>query len=121
MEGRMYTAQKMREMADAIINECEYEEAGLVYESPAKAGHIFYPDEASAMLRQAAEMRDRCEDLKAQCLKICGRETCDHNGDKCVCCARDVIDFIVCGDKETATGLTVGRMPFVSGDTSRRC
>lgn len=44
-----------------------------------------------------------------------------HKGDKCVCCARDVIDFIVRGDEETATGLTVGMMPFVSGDTSRRC
>ena len=73
------------------------------------------------MLRQAAEMRERCEELKAQCLKICGRETCDHKGDKCVCCARDVIDFIVRGDEETATGFTVGRMPFVSGDTSRLC
>ena len=98
MANSKYTAQEMREMADAIINECEDEEAGLVYESPAKAGHIFYPDEASAMLRQAAEMRERAEELKAQCLKICGRETCDHNGDKCVCCARDVIDFIVRGD-----------------------
>ena len=95
--SRLYTAQEMREMADAIINECEDEEAGLVYESPAKAGHIFYPDEASAMLRQAAEMHERAEELKAQCLKICGRETCDHKGDKCVCCARDVIDFIVRG------------------------
>ena len=50
------------------------------------------------MLKYAAEMRERAEELKAQCLKICGRETCDHNGDKCVCCARDVIDFIVRGD-----------------------
>ena len=104
--SKIYTAQEMREMADAIINECEDEEAGLVYESPAKAGHIFYPDEASAMLRQAAEMRERAEELKAQCLKICGRETCDHKGDKCVCCARDVIDFIVRGDEETATVAT---------------
>ena len=53
-----------------------------------------------------AEMRERCEELKVQCLKICGRETCDHNGDKCVCCARDVIDFIVRGDEETATVAT---------------
>ena len=98
MANSKYTAQEMREMADAIINECEDEEAGLVYESPAKAGHIFYPDEASAMLRQAAEMRERAEELKAQCLRICGRKTCDHKGDKCVCCARDVIDFIVRGD-----------------------
>lgn len=96
--SKIYTAQEMREMADAIINECEDEEAGLVYESPAKAGHVFYPDEASAMLRQAAEMRDRAEELKAQCLKICGRETCVHKGDKCVCCARDAIAFIVRGD-----------------------
>ena len=98
-------------MADAIINECEDEEAGLVYESPAKAGHIFYPDEASAMLRQAAEMRERAEELKAQCLKICGRETCDHNGDKCVCCARDVIDFIVRGDNDAGKpDLSVSQM-----------
>ena len=49
-------------------------------------------------LVNAAKMRERAEELKAQCLKICGRETCDHNGDKCVCCARDVIDFIVRGN-----------------------
>ena len=60
--SKVYTAQEMREMADAIINECEYEEAGLVYESPAKSGHIFYPDEASAMLRQAAEIRERLDE-----------------------------------------------------------
>ena len=63
MENSKYTAKEMREMAAAIINECEDEEAGLVYESPAKAGHIFYPDEAAAMLRQAAAMRERCEVL----------------------------------------------------------
>ena len=62
MANSKYTAQEMREMADAIINECEDEEAGLVYESPAKAGHIFYPDEASAMLRQAAEIRERLDE-----------------------------------------------------------
>lgn len=66
MKIKEYTAQEMREMADAIINECEDEEAGLVYESPAKAGHIFYPDEASAMLRQAAEMLGRCEEKRKE-------------------------------------------------------
>ena len=77
-ERKSYTAQEMRNCADNCdwrINPC-----------------------VAAMLRQAAEMRERAEEVKAQCLKICGRETCDHNGDKCVCCARDVIDFIIRGD-----------------------
>ena len=43
----------------------------------------------------AQEMREKDEELKAQCLKICGRETCDHKGDKCVCCARDVIEQVL--------------------------
>ena len=56
------------------------------------------PKYAKALLAvYAKKMRERAEELKAQCLKICGRETCDHKGDKCVCCARDVIDFIVSG------------------------
>ena len=76
------TTQEMRDVAQC-----------LHYNSPTQL-----TIEAAAMLRQAAEMRERAEELKAQCLKICGRETCDHKGDKCVCCARDVIDFIVRGD-----------------------
>ena len=68
--SKIYTAQEMREMADAIINECEYEEAGLVYESPAKSGHIFYPDEASAMLRQAANMCERCDEVKDKAMHL---------------------------------------------------
>ena len=79
---RIYTAQELRDVAQC-----------LYYNS-----HSEFPIEAADMLRQAAEMRERAEELKAQCLKICGRETCDHKGDKCVCCARDVIDFILRGD-----------------------
>ena len=75
MANSRYTAQEMREMADAIINECEDEEAGLVYESPALAGHIFYPDEASAMLRQAAEMREMCEVLLEDIVKCKSHHT----------------------------------------------
>lgn len=80
---KSYAAQDMREM-EAIV----------------ASGDIgsMTRERVALMLRQAAEMRERAEELKAQCLKICGRETCDHNGDKCVCCARDVIDFIVRGD-----------------------
>lgn len=89
--NKKYTAQKIREM-EAIVASGDV--GPMTCEIVAK------------MLRQAAEMRERCEELKAQCLKICGRETCDHNGDKCVCCARDVIDFIVRGDEETATVAT---------------
>ena len=63
--------------------------------------HMPYEEGGAKMLRQAAEMRERTEELKARCLKICGRETCDHKGDKCVCCTRDVIDFIVRGDAGT--------------------
>lgn len=59
--SKEYTAQEMREMAYAIVNECGDEENGLVYASRYFAGHVFYPDEASAMLRQAAEMRDRLD------------------------------------------------------------
>ena len=77
MASKEYTAQEMREMADAIINECVDEEAGLVYESPAKAGHIFYPDEAAAMLRQAAEMRKRCEVLFEYIRKGCPQEVAE--------------------------------------------
>ena len=89
--NKKYTAQKIREM-EAIVASGDV--GPMTREIVAK------------MLRQAAEMRERCEELKAQCLKICGRETCDRNGDKCVCCARDVIDFIVRGDEETATVAT---------------
>ena len=126
MAGRVYTAPEMRDKATELqesadeISRDAVEEGGCTYKPLCKADAREIETIAN-MLRQAAEMRKRCEELKAQCLKICGRETCDHNGDKCVCCARDVIDFIVRGDEGTATGLTVGRMPFVSGDTSRRC
>lgn len=82
MASRIYTAQEMRDVAQC-----------LHYNSPSEL-----TIEAAAMLRQSVEMRERAEELKAQCLKICGRETCDHKGDKCVCCARDVIDFIVRGN-----------------------
>ena len=80
---KSYTAQEMREM-EAIVA------SGDIGSMTRKR--------VALMLKQAAEMRERAEEVKAQCLKICGRETCDHNGDKCVCCARDVIDFIIRGD-----------------------
>lgn len=126
MASRVYTAQEMRDKATELqesadeISRDAVEEGGCTYKPLCKADAREIETIAN-MLRQAAEMHERAEELKAQCLKICGRETCDHKGDKCVCCARDVIDFIVRGDEETATGFTVGRMPFVSGDTSRRC
>ena len=82
-ERKSYTAQEMREM-EAIV-------------ASGDVGSMTR-ERVALMLKQAAEMRERAEELKAQCLKICGRETCDHKGDKCVCCARDVIDFIVRGD-----------------------
>ena len=92
MASMVYTAQEMRKKIKVL-------RGGL------GGGVITMPSQESSrevadMLRQAAEMRERCEELKAQCLKICGREACDHNGDKCVCCARDVIDFIVRGDND---------------------
>lgn len=88
--SKEYTVQEMRKKIKVMLG-------GL------GDGVITMPSQKSSrevadMLRQAAKMRERAEELKAQCLKICGRETCDHNGDKCVCCARDVIDFIVRGD-----------------------
>ena len=95
--SRIYTAQEMREMADAIINECEDEEAGLVYESTVKAGHIFYPDEASAMLRQAAEMRERAYAVIAKAKKA--NETQTSFG--CRTCVDNYvkeINYILIGD-----------------------
>ena len=88
--SKEYTVQEMRKKIKVMLG-------GL------GDGVITMPSQKSSrevadMLRQAAEMRERAEELKAQCLKICGRKTCDHKGDKCVCCARDVIDFIVRGD-----------------------
>ena len=91
--SRTYTAQEMREAADFFIRNSESVRQKVISNSVLANIH-----ESTAMLRQAAEMSERAEELKAQCLKICGRETCDHNGEKCVCCARDVIDFIVRGD-----------------------
>ena len=87
--SKEYTVQEMRKKIKVMLG-------GL------GDGVITMPSQKSSrevadMLRQAAEMRERAEELKAQCLKICGRKTCDHKGDKCVCCARDVIDFIVRG------------------------
>ena len=90
--SKVYTAQEMREAADFFIRNSESVRQKVRSNSVLANIH-----ESTAMLRQAAEMHERAEELKAQCLKICGRETCDHKGDKCVCCARDVIDFIVRG------------------------
>ena len=97
--SKIYTAQEMREMADAIINECEDEEAGLVYESPAKAGHVFYPDEASAMLRQAAAMFERAYTVIAKAKKA--NETQTSFG--CRTCVENYIkeiNYILRGDAE---------------------
>ena len=47
------------------------------------------------MLIQGAEMIERCEELMKQCVVICGKPECDHKGDKCIQCARPVINFIV--------------------------
>jgi len=90
VESKEYTAQELRKKIKVMLG-------GL------GKGVITMPSEASSRevadtLRQSAEMCERAEKLKARFLKICGRETCDHNGDKCVCCARDVIDFIIHGD-----------------------
>ena len=102
MANSKYTAQEMRDKATELqesadeISRDAAEEGGCTYKPLCKADTREIETIAN-MLRQAAEMRERCEELKAQCLKICGRETCDHKGDKCVCCAIDVIDFIVRG------------------------
>lgn len=88
--SKEYTVQEMRKKIKVMLGALG---DGVITMPSQKSSR-----EVADMLRQAAEMRERAEELKAQCLKICGRETCDHNGDKCVCCARDVIDFIVRGD-----------------------
>ena len=67
--NKKYTAQKIREM-EAIVASGDI--GPMTRETVAK------------MLKQSAEMLERAEELKAQYLKICGRETCDHNGDKCL-------------------------------------
>lgn len=92
MANSKYTAKEMREAADFFMRNSESVRQKVMSNSVLANIH-----ESTAMLSQAAEMYERAEELKAQCLKICGRETCDHKGDKCVCCARDVIDFIVSG------------------------
>ena len=88
--SKEYTVQEMRKKIKVMLG-------GL------GDGVITMPSQKSSrevadMLGQAAETRERAEELKAQCLKICGRETCDHNGDKFLCCSGGVIDFIVRGD-----------------------
>lgn len=99
---KVYTAEEIRQMANAVVDESDFQNANctVVYKDIYCCGKLFRPSVIAAMLLQAAEMSERAEELKAQCLKICGRETCDHKGDKCVCCARDVIDFIVRGDND---------------------
>lgn len=103
MASRVYTAQEMRKKIKVMLGGL----GGGVITMPSQESSR----EVADMLSQAAEMLERCEELKAQCLKICGRETCDHNGDKCVCCARDVIDFIVRGDNDAGKqDLSVSQM-----------
>ena len=103
MASRVYTAQEMRKKIKVMLGGLG---GGVITMPSQESSH-----EVADMLSQAAEMLERCEELKAQCLKICGRETCDHNGDKCVCCARDVIDFIVRGDNDAGKqDLSVSQM-----------
>lgn len=52
-----------------------------------------------AALFDFATMVERCEELKAQCVKICGKNECDNKGSKCIQCAYPVIDFIAKGEK----------------------
>ena len=61
------------------------------------------------MLSQAADSEEainaitsRYEQLKAQCLKICGKSECDNKGSKCIQCAKPVLDFIIRGEGEVA-------------------
>lgn len=58
---KRYTAQEMREMASAVLDECEDSEHGLLYLSRYFSGHLFCPDDVAAMLRQAADMMEREE------------------------------------------------------------
>lgn len=103
MTSRVYTAQEIRKKIKVMLGGLG---GGIITMPSQESSH-----EVADMLRQAAEMIERCEELKAQCLKICGRETCDHNGDKCVCCARGVIDFIVRGDNDAGKqDLSVSQM-----------
>ena len=44
----------------------------------------------------------RYEQLKTQCLKICGKRECDNRGIKCIQCAMPVLDFLIRGKSEGA-------------------
>lgn len=44
----------------------------------------------------------RYEQLKTQCLKICGKRECDNRGVKCIQCAKPVLDFLIRGKSEGA-------------------
>ena len=109
--SRVYTAQEMSDVSQRMKESGLDGEIILTVKQSDGSYKEYHGDDIIEMLRQAAEMRERAEELKAQCLKICGRETCDHNGDKCVCCARDVIDFIVRGDNDAGKpDLSVSQM-----------
>ena len=63
----------------------------------------------ASMLRQAADTEEainaitgRYEQIKAQCLKICGKSECDNRGIKCIQCAKPVFDLVIRGEGEVA-------------------
>ena len=76
-----YTAEDMREMASAVLNECEDSEHGLLYPSRYFSGHLFYPEDAAEMLRQAADMMEREESDVVRCRKCQTERTGEGYGD----------------------------------------
>lgn len=72
-----YTAEEFREMASAVLNECEDSEHGLLYPSRYFSGHLFYPEDAAEMLRHAADLMEREKRYEYAIIWDCDDSLCE--------------------------------------------
>ena len=91
-EATQAVIEMLRQAADAE------EELDALRKATKVEVHLDGAELNAALARKVDEMRERAEELKSHLLKICGRDTCDHKGSKCICCARNVLDFVIHGD-----------------------
>ena len=90
---KVYTAEEIRKMANAVVDESDFQDANctVVYKEIYCRGKLFRPSVIAAMLLQAAEISERCVKIRDKYTPYYGKN--DGEVDAIV----DMVDYVQTG------------------------
>lgn len=93
MASKVYTAQEIRKMADAVVDESDFQDDNctVVYKDIYCSGKLFRPSVIAAMLLQAAEMSERCVKIRDKYMPYYGQNDGEVNA------IIDTVDYVQMG------------------------